>query len=172
MTLFQSCDQSHLAHLYSHKYHPQKIDLSNKKRRVIVISGPTGVGKTDLSLSIARLLDGEVISLDSMQIYRHMDIGTAKAEKKYLDEIPHYMIDIANVSQHYNVVRFYHEAHQALQDILHREKVPIVVGGAGFYLRAFLYGPPLGPAKDDEVRKKLQEQMKEYGPGSEQIRAY
>ena len=152
--------------VFSHMYLTlrEKTKSSVSKKRVIVIAGPTGVGKTDLSIDIAKIIGGEIISADSMQIYRGMDIGTAKASKKQRDLIPHHMLDICDVDDNYNVVDYYNEAHRICQDILRRDKVPIVVGGSGFYIHSFLYGPPSGPPSVIEVREKLQKQMEQMGP--------
>jgi len=148
----------HLVFLYKKKVG----DISSRKK-VIVLSGPTATGKTDLSLEIADILGGEIISADSMQVYREMNIGTAKVTLEEQKRVPHHLIDIRNVNESFNVAEFYTEAHKALKDILMRGKVPIVVGGTGFYLHAFLYGPPPGPTSSPEVRQYLEEQIKERG---------
>ena len=120
--------------------------------------------KTDLSLAIADILGGEIISADSMQVYRGMDVGTAKVSQEVQKAIPHHLIDIRNVRERFNVVDFYHEAHKICQEILLRDRVPIVVGGAGFYLHAFLYGPPLGPPSQMDLRERLEKQVEQMGP--------
>jgi tRNA dimethylallyltransferase len=132
-------------------------------KRVIVIAGPTGVGKTALSLKLATTLGGEIISADSVQIYRGMDIGTAKVSKEEQSKIPHHCIDIADVTQPFNVVDFFYEATRAIDSILARSRVPIVVGGSGFWVHALLYGPPSGPAPDPETRRQLSEMMDKIG---------
>jgi tRNA dimethylallyltransferase len=146
-------------------YHPKREEIltSLKKKRLIVISGPTAVGKSKLALFIAEMLGGEIVSADSMQVYRGMDIGTAKPTLQERARVPHHLVDIREVTQSFSVMDFYQEAMGACQDILRREKVPIVVGGTGFYLHAFLYGPPLGPASIPEVRKHLQQLMETLG---------
>lgn len=136
---------------------------SCKKKKVIVIAGPTASGKTKLSLLIAQAIGGEIISADSMQIYRGADIGGAKPALEELRAIPHHLIDIRDIDEDFNVVNFYEEATGALQDILLREKVPIVAGGAGFYIHTLLYGPPKGPPADKEVREKLEADYEKYG---------
>lgn len=138
--------------------------LQRKKKRVIVLSGPTCCGKSHLGMQLAEAMDGEIISADSMQVYRGMDIGTAKATQKERLLVPHHLIDICDIHESFNVVDFYYEARQACQKILDRGNVPIVVGGSGFYLHTFLYGPPSGPPSVPEVRKSLEEEMEKLGP--------
>lgn len=137
--------------------------FQRKKKRVIVLSGPTCCGKSKLAMDLARAMDGEIISADSMQVYRGMDIGTAKATKEERLLVPHHLIDIRNLDESFNVVDFYYESHQACQQILDRGNVPIVAGGSGFYLHALLYGPPSGPPSIPELRKALEEQMEQLG---------
>jgi tRNA dimethylallyltransferase len=139
-------------------------NFQKKKKRVIVISGPTCCGKTALSLNLAQSLYGEIISADSMQVYRGMDIGTAKATKEERLLIPHHLIDIRDVKDSFNVVDFYYEARQSCQKILDRGSVPIVVGGSGFYLHTLIYGPPSGPPSVPELRKNLEQEMDLLGP--------
>ena len=139
------------------------VPSRKNKKKVIVISGPTGCGKTDLSLIIAKFMGGEVISADSMQVYKGMDIGTAKLPVSKRQGIPHYLIDVCDVKDMFNVVDFYYEARRECDNICARNKVPIVVGGSGFYLRNFLYGPPSGPPSIQGVRKVLEEEMESLG---------
>lgn len=139
------------------------IKLEKNKKRVIVLAGPTATGKSDLGLELAQMINGEIITADSMQVYRNMTIGTAKPSKEDLEKVPHHLIDIRNVNEIFNVVDFYYEARHALLGILEREKVPIVVGGSGFYLHSLLYGPPSGPPSVPELRKKLEDEMAEKG---------
>ncbi len=135
-----------------------------KKKRVLVLAGPTGCGKTALSLILAKAIGGEIISADSMQVYRGMDIGTAKIRTEEQEGVPHHLIDIRNLSEGFNVVDFYYEARNACSKIHARDNIPIVVGGAGFYLRALLHGPPGGPPSVDGVRAKLESEMDVFGP--------
>lgn len=134
-----------------------------RKKRVIVISGPTCCGKSALAMQMARDMDGEIVSADSMQIYRGMDIGTAKPSKEEMLLVPHHLIDIRDISESFNVVDFYFEARQACRNILERGNVPIVVGGSGFYLHSFLYGPPSGPPSVPELRASLEAEMDKLG---------
>jgi len=137
-----------------------------RKKKALVIAGPTAVGKTIVSLRIAEMLGGEIISADSMQVYRGMNIGTAKASVEERARIPHYLIDIRDITQPFNVANFCVEAQAALKSIVVKEAVPIVVGGTGFYMRAIIYGPPSGPPSVPGVRHKLEQELAELGPVS------
>jgi tRNA dimethylallyltransferase len=137
--------------------------ITTRKKRAIIISGPTGAGKTALSIKLAQILGGEIISADSVQIYRGMDIGTAKISKELRAQIPHHLIDIRDITEPFHVVDFYEAAKAACQDIIIRGKVPIVVGGTGFYLHALLYGPPSGPPADQAIRCYLQKEYDKFG---------
>jgi tRNA dimethylallyltransferase len=142
----------------------QKLPPKGKKKRILIIAGPTGAGKTKLSLSLASALGGEIVSADSMQVYRGMDIGTAKAAPEERALIAHHLIDICGIDYTFNVAEFYKHCKDAFQQICVRENVPIVVGGSGFYIHALLYGPPAGPPSNREVREPLERQMKDLGP--------
>ncbi len=142
----------------------QRAEESIRKKRVIVLAGPTASGKTALSLTLAQAIGGEVISADSMQVYRGMDIGTAKASDAERALIAHHLIDIRDIDEPFNVAEFYDYCQVALQDITRRENVPIVVGGSGFYIHTLLYGPPAGPPSVPDVRDALERQMREMGP--------
>lgn len=148
-------------------FSPLEKKLQNKEklgpRKVILIAGPTACGKTAFSLKLAEWLDGEIISADSCQVYRDMDIGTAKATPTEREQIPHHLIDIRSVHESFNVVDFFYEATQCCESILARNKVPIVVGGSGFYFRSLLYGPPQGPPSMPETRQMLEHQMQSFG---------
>ncbi len=142
----------------------QKVWPQGKKKRVLIIAGPTAAGKTQLSLSLAAALGGEIISADSMQVYRGMDIGTAKASAEERASIAHHLVDICEIDQPFNVAQFYQHVQDAFCEITARENVPIVVGGSGFYIHALLYGPPSGPPSNREVRELLERQMRDLGP--------
>jgi len=135
----------------------------SKPGKVILIAGPTACGKTALSLLLADMLRGEIISCDSMQVYRGMNIGTAKISKEEQEQCPHHLLDIRNIQESFNVVDFYHEARHCVDAILARDRVPILVGGTGFYFRAFLYGPPSGPPSLPEMRRALEAEMDHLG---------
>ena len=111
---------------------------SNKKP-LIILTGPTAAGKTALSVRLAQAIHGQIISADSMQVYRHMDIGTAKVRKEEMQGIPHYLIDVLDPKEPFDVVRFQKLAKTALQSVYDADAVPIVVGGPGFYIQALLY---------------------------------
>jgi tRNA dimethylallyltransferase len=141
----------------------QKLIPRSKKSKIIVIAGPTAVGKTQLALVIAKAVGGEIISADSMQVYRGMDIGTAKASPAERGEIHHHLIDSRDLDESFNVFEYYHEACQAIKEILDKGAVPIVVGGTGFYIHSLIYGPPSGPPSDPELRKRLEDEMESKG---------
>ncbi len=145
---------------------PQKLKISQegKKKRVIVIAGPTACGKTQLSLELAAVIGGEIISADSMQVYRGMDIGTAKATLEEQALIAHHLIDTRDIDEAFNVSLFYDESQAVLRQIFDRDNIPIVVGGSGFYIHSLLYGPPVGPPSAPDVRDQLDCQMREMGP--------
>ena len=109
------------------------------KRPLIIVTGPTAVGKTSLSIRLAKALDGEIISADSMQVYRGMDIGSAKVTASEMDGVPHHLIDVLDPQEEFNVTVFQSMARQALSGIYERGHVPIVAGGTGFYIQALLY---------------------------------
>ena len=133
-------------------------------KNLIILTGPTAVGKTDLSIRLAKETNGEIISADSMQVYRTMDIGTAKIKKEEMSGIPHHLIDILNPDEEFNVVLFKKYAKEAIEDITRRGKTPIIVGGTGFYIQAVLYDIDF-EANDDDMsyRYKLEAIAKEKG---------
>lgn len=108
------------------------------KQKVIVIVGPTGIGKTRLSIELAKKLDGEIVSADSMQIYKHMNIGTAKPTIEEQQNIPHYMIDTVEIGTNFSVAQYQSMAFSYIEDILKRDKQPIVVGGTGLYINSII----------------------------------
>ncbi|OUP83090.1 tRNA (adenosine(37)-N6)-dimethylallyltransferase MiaA [Lachnoclostridium sp. An169] len=109
------------------------------KQPLIILTGPTAAGKTDTSIALAKAVDGEIISADSMQVYRHMDIGSAKIRPEEMDGIPHHLIDVLEPEEDFNVVRFQELAKRAIREICSKGKIPILVGGTGFYIQAVLY---------------------------------
>ena len=122
---------------------------------LIILTGPTAVGKTALSLKIARALDGEIISADSMQVYKGMDIGTAKIKASEMQGVRHHLIDILSPFEEYNVALFKEHAKAAVEDIYSRGKIPVVAGGTGFYIQALLYDVDFfAKMLDDELMEK------------------
>ncbi len=134
-------------------------------RPLIILTGPTAVGKTELSISLAQTIGGEIISADSMQVYRHMDIGTAKIKPSEMGGIKHYLIDVMKPDEDFNVVRFQKMAKEALEEIYAKGKIPIIVGGTGFYIQALLYDINFDEEPiESEVRKELEKELVEKGP--------
>ena len=110
-----------------------------EKKPLIVLTGPTAVGKTSLSILLAKAVNGEIISADSMQVYKEMDIGSAKIRPEEMCGIPHHLIDVLDPKEDFNVFTFQTMAKQALEEIYAKGKVPIIVGGTGFYIQSLLY---------------------------------
>ena len=110
-----------------------------KKEVVIVIGGPTASGKTALSIELAKQINGEIVSADSMQIYKEMDIGTAKPSKEEMQNIPHYMLGIISPEERYSVAEYKKEAKNCIREIIKKGKTPIVVGGTGLYIDSLIY---------------------------------
>ena len=133
----------------------------SEKIKLIAVVGPTAVGKTALGIELAQQFNGEIISGDSQQVYRHLDIGTAKATPKEQAAAPHHLIDVRDVDANYSVYDFVVEASQAITKIASRGKVPIIVGGTGLYLQSLLEGYHLGGEVDQEkvlaYRKTLEQ---------------
>lgn len=134
------------------------------KYPLLIITGPTAVGKTELSLKIAEELQGEIISADSMQIYRYMDIGTAKASAEERKRVRHHMIDIINPDETYSVADYQQEADRLIREICARGSLPIMVGGTGLYIRAVIQGflfPEM--ETNHQLRAELTEMARKYG---------
>ena len=123
--------------------------------KLVILTGPTSVGKTGLSVKLAQKLDGEIISADSMQVYKHMDIGTAKITEKEMDGVRHHLIDVLEPVEEYNVSRFKEEALAAIKDIYARGSVPVIAGGTGFYIQALLYDVDFSDTAQTGYRKEL-----------------
>ncbi|MFC4735680.1 tRNA (adenosine(37)-N6)-dimethylallyltransferase MiaA [Bacillus daqingensis] len=135
-----------------------------KKETLIIIAGPTASGKTELALKAAAEVDGEIISGDSMQIYRGLNVGTAKPTEKELLQIPHHLIDVVPMCGSFSAADFQQGAADAIRDIRSRGKTPILCGGTGLYIQSLLYGYQFSSADSDpEVRKKLEDQAHKYG---------
>ena len=134
------------------------------KPKVIVICGPTASGKTALSIELAKKINGEIISSDSMQIYKEMDIGTAKPSKEEMQDIPHYLLDFVEPNQRYSVAEFKKDAESAIEEILSKGKTPIIVGGTGLYVDSLIYGIEYQDIElDEKYRQELEERAQEEG---------
>lgn len=135
-----------------------------KKQKVIVICGPTASGKTALSIELAKKINGEIVSCDSMQIYKEMDIGTAKPTKEEMQEIPHYMINTIFPNERYSVADYKKDAKKAIREIIKKGKVPIIVGGTGLYVDSLIYEIEYPDIKfDEKYRQELEEQVQKDG---------
>lgn len=138
--------------------------LLGRKNNLLVIVGPTAVGKTAVSIDLAKKIDGEIISADSMQIYKHMDIGTAKIKKEEMEDIPHYLIDIVYPDEEFTVANYKKYAEEHINDINERGKIPIVVGGSGLYINSLVYELSFSRVKpNEEFRKRYEEIADTYG---------
>lgn len=133
-------------------------------KKVIIIFGPTGVGKTNLSIDLAKELNGEIVSADSMQIYKEMDIGTAKVTKKEQQDIQHHMLDIISPDEEYSVEKYVKETKKVIEEIISRGKTPIIVGGTGLYINALTNNYDFhATAKDEQIREKYNKITEEKG---------
>lgn len=130
-----------------------------EKKKLIILTGPTAVGKTKLSIETARMLNAEIISADSMQVYKYMDIGTAKITKEEMEDITHYMVDELEPDEEFNVVVFKRLALKYMDEIYKKGKIPLIVGGTGFYIQALLYDIDFTENDDDggTIRAELEE---------------
>ncbi|PEI65712.1 tRNA (adenosine(37)-N6)-dimethylallyltransferase MiaA [Bacillus wiedmannii] len=130
-----------------------------QREKVAVIIGPTAVGKTKLSIDLAKALNGEIISGDSMQIYRTMDIGTAKVTKEEMDGIPHYMVDIKNPEDSFSVAEFQERVRKHIREITERGKLPIIVGGTGLYIQSVLFDYQFTDDAGDTIYREQMEKL-------------
>ena len=134
------------------------------KQPLIILTGPTAVGKTALSIELAKALNGEIISADSMQVYRHMDIGSAKIMPEEMEGVPHHLIDVLEPWEEFNVTRFQAMAKEAMAGIYSRGHVPIVTGGTGFYIQALAYDIDFTEKEDHSgIREELEQLAAEKG---------
>ena len=135
-----------------------------EKKPLIILTGPTAAGKTSLSIELAKSIGGEIISADSMQVYKKMDIGTAKIRPEEMQGVPHYLIDELDPSEEFNVVAFVEKSKEAMKKIYATGHIPIIVGGTGFYIQALLYDIDFSQHEDKEsYRKELEQLAKEKG---------
>lgn len=138
--------------------------------KIVVITGPTATGKTALSVELAKSLNGEIVSADSMQIYRGMDIGTAKVTPEEMQGIAHHMIDVADPAENWSVARYVAAADKCCEDILSRRKLPIIVGGTGLYIDSLIAGREFaGDDSDEKIRNRLLAEYDELG-GEEMLK--
>lgn len=133
------------------------------KPKLIVLTGPTAVGKTGLSIKLAKAVDGEIISADSMQVYKRMDIGSAKIRSEEMEGIPHHLIDVLEPTEDFNVFVFQRLAKEALLKIYSQGHIPIVTGGTGFYIQALLYDINFSEEDNTEIRKRLTDEAQKLG---------
>lgn len=135
-------------------------------RPLIIIAGPTAVGKSDIAIKLAKRINGEIISADSMQVYRMMDIGSAKVMPHEMEGIKHYLIDVLDPTDDFNVVLFQKLALKAIDEIYSKGKIPIMVGGTGFYIQSVLYEIDFNESEGpkSEYRKELEQYVEDYGP--------
>lgn len=134
------------------------------KKPLIVLTGPTAVGKTELSIELAKKVNGSIISADSMQVYRHMDIGSAKICPEEMQGIPHYLIDTFEPEEEFHVVKFQEYAKKYMEEIYAQGRIPIIAGGTGFYIQALLYDIDFTKEEEDtHYRRKLEQFAKEHG---------
>lgn len=133
-------------------------------KKLVIITGLTGSGKSGLAVKLAKEFNGEIISADSVQIYRGLNIGSAKEDKEVMKQIPHHLIDIKNFDENYNVGEFVEDCKKAVEDVISRNKLPIIVGGTGLYVKALVNGYSLGDKKADlEYRAELTEIAQKNG---------
>ncbi len=136
-----------------------------QKPELIILAGPTAVGKTDNSIRLAKAVNGEIISADSMQVYKRMDIGSAKIMPEEMQGIQHYLIDVLEPTEEFNIVRFQTMAKEAMAEIYAKGKIPILVGGTGFYIQSLLYDIEFKDEEEAnmELRDELQRFADEFG---------
>ena len=134
------------------------------KKPLIVLTGPTAIGKTSLSISLAKAVNGEIISADSMQVYKHMDIGSAKIRPEEMKGVPHYLVDVLEPEEEFHIVKFQQMAKAAMKEIYGKGKIPILVGGTGFYIQAVTRDIDFTEAKqEDAYRLELEALAEEKG---------
>lgn len=131
---------------------------------LLILTGPTAAGKTKLSIELAKAVNGEIISADSMQVYKHMDIGSAKIQPEEMQGVKHYLVDILEPTEDFNIVLFQKYAKQAVTEIYEKGKIPIIVGGTGFYIQSVLYNIDFQESDEDTaLRAELEQLAREKG---------
>lgn len=134
------------------------------KKPLVILTGPTAVGKTELSISLAKALNGEIISADSIQVYKYMDIGSAKIMPEEMQGVPHYLVDELMPDEEFNIVQFKNMALKYMNDIYSRGKIPIIVGGTGFYIQGILYDIDFSKTDEDSsYRQELESILMDKG---------
>lgn len=133
------------------------------KKKLIILTGPTAVGKTALSVHLAKAVNGEIISADSVQVYKHLDIGSAKVTQKEMQGVPHHLIDVLDPTEEFSVAAFQRLARKVMEEIYARGHVPVIVGGTGFYIQAVLYDIDFAQTEDDGYRAYLEQLYKDEG---------
>lgn len=140
--------------------------MKNMNKPLIILTGPTAVGKSELSIALAKAVNGEIISADSMQVYKYMDIGTAKITRSEMGGVKHYLIGELEPDEEFNVVKFKEYACRYMEEIYEKGKIPILVGGTGFYIQAVLYGIDFKDNGEDKTyREQLEKLAEEKGAG-------
>lgn len=137
--------------------------IANKKRPLVVIVGPTAVGKSEVAIELVKKIKGEIVSCDSRQVYKYLNIGTAKPKREERKKIPHHLIDIIEPDEKFNAFLYARKAHQAISRVHRKKKIPILVGGSGLYARAVIDGIFLGAGKNEKIRKRLEKEIKKFG---------
>ena len=134
------------------------------KKPLIVLTGPTAVGKTKLSIALAKAVNGEIISADSMQVYRYMDVGSAKITPDEMDGVPHHLVDVLDPTEDFNIVLFQQLAKKSMEEIYSKGRIPILVGGTGFYIQAITRDIDFTQSEqDDSYRQELEALAAEKG---------
>ncbi|MCX7973164.1 MAG: tRNA (adenosine(37)-N6)-dimethylallyltransferase MiaA [Candidatus Aminicenantes bacterium] len=133
------------------------------KKRLVLILGPTAVGKSRLALRLAADFNGEIINCDSMQVYRGFDIGTDKPGLEMRQQVPHHLLDIIDPHDQFNAATFVSFALKAIEEIISRHRLPFVVGGTGLYIKALIDGLFPGPGRDPQIRQQIEEEGRQYG---------
>ena len=135
-----------------------------EKKPLVILTGPTAVGKTEISIKLAKAINGEIISADSIQVYKHFDIGSAKVTKEEMDGVKHYLIDVLEPDEEFNIYVFKKLALEAMEEIYAKGKIPIIAGGTGFYIQALLYDIEFAEEEGDKTyRHMLEKKAEEEG---------
>ena len=140
--------------------------MKNKKQKLVIIAGPTAVGKSKFAILLAKRINGEIICADSTTVYRGLNIGSAKVKKEEMLGIKHYLIDVADINENYDITRFKKDAEGAISEISAKGKIPIIVGGSGFYIQAVLYDIDFTDEDEEEkikIRNKLEQIVSDNG---------